>query len=324
MPTLVMLSAGMAKRYGGCKPLAPIGIHGEAIIDLTASDAHAAGFSRIVVVVGPATGPAITYHLQRVWPRFVDTVTATQPVPLGTAHALLCARAAVGPGPFAVVNADDVYGAAALRLLAEHLRANENALVAFHLANTVLTDDPVTRGVCAADRMERLAAGSAGGGSAGSAGGGSAGSAGEAVGRLAGIAERRKVTRHDDGSFSAGDGLDPAQLDPAVLVSMNLWGFQPGIWDLIEEAVVHAHPYIGPDGSVATTDGSGGSVTSEEETLLPEVVGGALTTGRIEVALVAAPGRCVGVTHTDDLPLARAEIARMVGRGERPERLWEA
>ena len=73
-PTLVMLAAGMAKRYGGCKPLAPLGVHGEAIIDLTASDALAAGFGRIVLVVGPMTSAALTYHVRRTWPRWVDTV----------------------------------------------------------------------------------------------------------------------------------------------------------------------------------------------------------------------------------------------------------
>ena len=57
-PVLVMLAAGMAKRYGGCKPLAPVGLHGEAVIDLNASDARRAGFGEIVLVLGPLSGPA--------------------------------------------------------------------------------------------------------------------------------------------------------------------------------------------------------------------------------------------------------------------------
>ncbi len=55
-PVLVILAAGRAKRYGGCKPLAPVGPHGEAVIDLVASDALAAGFSAVVLVLGPSTG----------------------------------------------------------------------------------------------------------------------------------------------------------------------------------------------------------------------------------------------------------------------------
>src|SRR5579872_7179898 len=114
-PALVMLAAGMATRYGGgCKPLAPVGQHGEAVIDLNASDALSAGFGGVVVVLGPHSGPAIAYHIERCWPRAVDVALAEQTVPLGTAHATLCARLDVGQRRFALVNADDVYGVEAL------------------------------------------------------------------------------------------------------------------------------------------------------------------------------------------------------------------
>jgi UTP-glucose-1-phosphate uridylyltransferase len=273
-----MLAAGLAKRYGGCKPLAPLGIHGEAIIDLTASDALAAGFSRVVIVVGPQTGPALSYHVRRSWPEWAQVSTALQPVPLGTAHALLCARDELGNEPFGVVNADDVYGSPALSVLAKSLEEGRTSIVAFRLADTILTGEPVTRGVVVADDQ----------------------------GALAGLAERRKVTRNDDGTFSAGDGLEPAQLDPDSLVSMNLWGFQPGIWRLLEDAVAKAHPE-----------------SSDEEVLLPEVVAEAVSEKTLEVTLEEGPGRCIGVTHADDLPVARAELARMIGRGERAEALWQ-
>lgn len=297
-PTLVMLAAGMAKRYGGCKPLAPVGVHGEAIIDLTASDALEGGFGRIVLVVGPTTAPALTYHVERVWPQWVETVTADQPLPLGTAHAVLCARSAVGTGPFAVVNADDVYGVPALRILAGRIQAGANALVAFRLADTVLTDDPVTRGVCITE-----------------------GEITDGKGALAGLVERRKVTRQPDGSFIAEDGLEPSYLGPDVLVSMNLWGFQPNIWEVLQGAVLKAHPELAPDGSVLDP---ARPVVSDEETLLPEVVADAVATGELEFEVAAGPGRSVGVTHAGDLPIARAEIAQMVGRGERAEWLWKA
>ncbi len=287
-----MLAAGMAKRYGGCKPLAPLGVHGEAIIDLTASDSLAAGFGRIVLVVGPTTSPALRYHVRRTWPAWADTAAAEQPAPLGTAHAVLCARGLVGDGPFAVVNSDDVYGVPALTLLADTLARGVNVMVAFALSKTVLTGEPVTRGVCVTD----------------------------GTGLLTGLAERRKVTRHEDGTFTAGDGLEPAQLDPDALVSMNLWGFQPGIWDVLEEAVIREHPEIAPDGSIVE---AGAGLANEDETLLPEVVGDAVRDGSLEVTLLAGPGRCVGVTHADDLPVARSALARMVGRGERAEWLWE-
>ncbi len=74
-PTLVVLAAGLARRYGGCKPLAPIGPGGEAVIDLLASDAVSAGFGRIVLVLHPETGPAVRYHVEQVWPDCGDRST---------------------------------------------------------------------------------------------------------------------------------------------------------------------------------------------------------------------------------------------------------
>ena len=68
-PSLVVLAAGLARRYGGCKPLAPIGPSGEAVIDLLVSDAIAAGFGRVVLVLHPETGPAIRYHVDAVLAR---------------------------------------------------------------------------------------------------------------------------------------------------------------------------------------------------------------------------------------------------------------
>jgi MobA-like NTP transferase domain len=286
-----MLAAGLAKRYGGVKPLAPLGTHGDAIIDLTASDAVAAGFQKVVLVLGPRTEPAIGYHVQRCWPEWLSVTTAIQQVPLGTAHAVLCARSALGSEPFAVVNADDVYGTPALSLLAELLAEGRNALVAFRLAETVLGSESVTRGIAQTDAGHHLL----------------------------GLAERRSVHRRDDGAFVSDDGMEPAVLDPESLVSMNLWGFQPAIWQSIEAAVRGAHPEIGPDGSVEGEP----LAPDAEETLLPEVIADAVSCGAISVTVAASAGRCVGVTHADDLPIARAELARMIGRGERAESLWQ-
>jgi CTP:molybdopterin cytidylyltransferase MocA len=294
-PALVVLAAGLAKRYGGCKPLAPVGLHGEAVLDLTASDAIDAGFGPLVVVIGPQTGPAIRYHVRRSFPADVRVEFAEQTVPLGTAHAVLCARRLAGDGPFVVVNSDDLYGTDALTRLIDHLRGgDEHALVSFRLADTIVTDDPVTRGTCAV----------------------------RADGTLQRLVERRKVVRRPDGDFDTGDGLDPVQLSADTPVSMNLWGFHPSIWPVLEDAVRAEHPAVSGDGTVADRR----AVTSGAEVLLPEVVGAMIARARdgAAVRVIAAAGRCIGVTHADDLPAVRNELALMVGRGLRPEGLWHA
>jgi hypothetical protein len=213
-PPLVILAAGRAKRYGGVKPLAPVGPHGEAVIDLVASDARAAGFGTIVLVLGPSTGPAIRYHVEQTWPDEVDVRFALQPVPLGTVNAVLSAAEHVGDVPYGVGNADDVYGTPACALLAAHLRGDPqaNALVGYRLADAVIGPSPVTRGIC------RVAH----------------------DGQLLGIDERRQVTPSPDGGFASSDGREPALLSADARVSMNLWGFTPAFHKILEAAMAAA------------------------------------------------------------------------------------
>jgi hypothetical protein len=291
-PVLVMMAAGVARRYGGCKPLAPVGLHGEAVIDLNAGDAIRAGFGEIVLILGPATGPAITYHVEKTWPASVNVSTALQAIPLGTVHAVLRARERVGQRCFAVINGDDIYGVPALTMLADHLATGtDHALVSYPLHDTVVSSDPVTRGMCQAT----------------------------GDGWLEALVERRMVTRHHDGTFTADDGLEPKELNGETPVSMNLWGFTPAIWPFLEAALQLVHPGLGPDGSVV-----GEAPTSTTEVLLPEVVGDmAREAGESHrVRVLAGSGRCVGVTHAEDLPVVRIELAEMVGQGLRDEGPW--
>ena len=277
-PPLVILAAGRAKRYGGCKPLAPVGPHGEAVVDLVASDARAGGFGPIVLVVGPSTGPAIRYHVTHTWPRDVDVRFADQSAPLGTVHAVLCASEHVAGAPYGVSNADDVYGVDGCRLLAAHLRGHPaaNALVAYRLADAIIGHSPVTRGIC---RVRE-------------------------DGTLLGVDERRQVSATADGYFVANDGREPTALSPDARVSMNLWGFTAAFHEVLQATMA------------AAVDAS-----EEREVLLPEAVASSL--GDTSFQVLEADGKCVGVTHPDDLELVQEELNRQVASGERAAGLWQ-
>jgi MobA-like NTP transferase domain len=291
---LVVLAAGMARRYGGCKPLAPIGPNGEAVIDLLVSDAVAAGFSRIVLVLHPETGPAIRYHVERCWPTSVDVAFTEQRLPLGTVHAVLAARPALADGQsFAVSNADDVYGQAAMGQLAGQLdgSATEHALIGYRLRSTVATDDPVTRGICEVD----------------------------GDGYLVALHERRNVTRHGDDSFRSDDGIEPADLSGDLPASVNLWGFQAAIWDVLQKAMDAS----GLDEEAMIAAVAAGGEVPKAEVLLPEVVATMVTGGTgLPVRVLITDAKLVGVTHAADLPVVSAELARQVAWGTRPSTLW--
>ena len=206
-PTLVMLAAGRARRYGGLKQLAPIGKHGEGTIDLLASDAFQVGFDEIVMVVNRDTGPQIMQHVRQHWPAEHKVSFATQEKLRGTVDAVLAAEPLLDTAkPFGVSNADDIYGLDAFGILGKHLASSEdNCLVAFELENTIIGDLPVSRGTCV-----------------------------EENGRLVEIVERRNVHFTPDG-LCADDGIYPYYLDETAPVSMNLWGLQPEIWSLMHQ-----------------------------------------------------------------------------------------
>jgi hypothetical protein len=210
--TLIIMAAGRARRYGGLKPLAPVGIQGEAVIDLIAGDAVASGFTKIVVVINPTTGPEIQAHIESNWPSHVDVSFALQEQARGTVDAVLAARQLIDPQiPFGIANADDLYGADAMAHLGEHLTSkSNNCLIGFRLDKAGVGADPVTRGTCVSSN-----------------------------GVLMSITERRQVQFHD-GEFISHDGIEPRQLSPSTTVSMNLWGFHSGMWDHLDAAMREA------------------------------------------------------------------------------------
>ncbi len=272
-PTLVILAAGRARRYGGLKQLAPIGKHGEGVIDLLASDAITAGFDDIVVVINHDTGPAIEQHVKARWPAEHRVAFAYQETLHGTVDAVLSAQPFVDPAsPFGVSNADDLYGLDALVKLRDCLATTGNhCMVGFKLENSLVGDLPVSRGTCQV-----------------------------VDGRLQEIVERRNVRFTPDG-LCADDDVAPYFLAPDTMVSMNLWGFQPSIWPLLRQAL-NEHDFA-----------------SGAEVLLPVVVGELLRTADLHVDVLATSSRCIGVTHSEDLPLAQFLVREEIRNEQRPE-----
>ncbi|HLG93116.1 MAG TPA: NTP transferase domain-containing protein [Acidimicrobiales bacterium] len=284
---LVILAAGAGRRYGGPKQLAPVGPAGEWLMDYTVHDAVAAGFHRLVVVVRADIEAAVRQRAAR-WPGRLevevvcqDRAGPGQPAGLaGTAHALAVAARQLS-GDFATANADDLYGPGALAALAEHLRTGPpgaHAMVGLPAAASFCGPGPVRRAVCRLGPDARLV------------------SVTEAsLSRSGG----RLLWR----PLGEGPG-PPAPLDPATLVSVNLWGLRRWALAFVEEAVGQAA-------------GRGGA----REVLLPEVVSAMLARGEQVVAL---PGRgpCLGLTHPEDLEEVRRGLAGAVAAGRFPPQLW--
>ena len=279
---LVILAAGHGRRFGGLKQLAPVGPNGESIIDYTALDAMSSGFTRIVLVVRKEIEDEIRSHVARHWPAELSWESVRQEGHAGTAQAVYSAAPALS-GPFGIANADDFYGLDALGLLAGRLAGGAatgaaasdpeppHLLIGYRLANTVLTDATVTRGICRQDDE----------------------------GYLVEVSEQ-KVTARGEGfvgvPVSSPEAV-PADLSGGELVSMNLWGMQPRMLDHLRAALDAFDPPPPPP-----------DAEKPPELLLPEVVGRLVQSSRERVKVHETSGICIGITHPDDLAFVRKAL----------------
>jgi dTDP-glucose pyrophosphorylase len=123
-PTLVILAAGMASRYGSMKQIESFGPGGETIMDYSIYDAIRAGFGKVVFIIREEfaenfkaifepklAGRIATDYVYQHLEDFTGgrQLPAERTKPWGTAHAVLCCKGKVNE-PFAVINADDYYG----------------------------------------------------------------------------------------------------------------------------------------------------------------------------------------------------------------------
>lgn len=204
--SLVIMAAGIGSRFGGVKQLAKVGKGGEAFLDFSIKDAMAAGFCDVVMIVRSEIEDDVKAHVSGMHPDLAvsyvrqDDLGPAREKPWGTLHAVLSAEKAVSK-PFAVINADDYYGATSFKMAAESLSEIKPGLcanIAFELGNTCPDHGSVTRGVC------------------------------EVVdGKLTRIVETEDVHRGDNGELIAGD----VEIPNSTPASMNMWCFDQSIFE---------------------------------------------------------------------------------------------
>ena len=285
--TLVVMAAGMGSRFGSLKQLEPIGKNGEVILDFSVYDAIKAGFTKVVFVIKKAIEKDFKEIVGKKIEKKIKVEYVFQEIdalpegykapedrekPWGTAHAILCCKDVVKE-PFAVVNADDFYGAGAFQKTAEYLQSEDNnyCMVGFRLVNTLTENGYVSRGVCVADDDNHLKS----------------------------ITERTKII---DCKFTEDDGKTWEALAPDTVVSMNLWGFMPDIFNYIEKGFKE---FL--DEKINTP---------KSEYYLPSVVSSLIETGEKTVDVLVAEDKWYGVTYKEDKDLVVKAIGQMIENGE--------
>ncbi|MGH7658174.1 MAG: NTP transferase domain-containing protein, partial [Gemmatimonadales bacterium] len=103
---LLILAAGLARRYGRAKQLEPVGPSGQILLDYAIHDAWLAGFGEIVFIVRPDMEQSLRAHLADMHGSnrrftFRHQLFMEEERLLGTGHAVLAAGSALS-GPFGV------------------------------------------------------------------------------------------------------------------------------------------------------------------------------------------------------------------------------
>ena len=301
-PTLLILAAGMASRYGSMKQIDGFGPNGETIIDYSIYDAIKAGFGKICFIIKEEFAenfkeifePKLKgkIEIDYVFQDFDLTKHGIQRKverlkPWGTAHAVLAAKNNINE-PFCVINADDFYGYDSFKKMADFLTnevSDEHfALMGYQIDKTLSEYGSVSRGVCQVDEE----------------------------GNMTAVTERTKVyfKKIDNVKkvFFEEDGIE-YELPHTSRVSMNFWGFTPSVFrdseELLQEFVEENHQ------------------DPKAEFFIPLVADELIKENKASFKVIPTASQWFGVTYLEDKPIVQDSISNLIKGGVYPEQLWD-
>ena len=303
-PVLVVMAAGMGSRFGGLKQIAPVGDHGEAILDYSIFDAYEAGFRTAVIVIKEAiredfmqtVGKRLEKSPMEIRYAYQELTKLPEGYalpegrtkPWGTSHAVLCAKEAVGDEPCAVINADDYYGKSAFKVIYDYLsnaadgEKYDYCMVGYELSKTVTENGSVARGICETDEE----------------------------GLLTDVTEQTRIEKYPGGIHYTQDSENWTDVPEDTIVSMNFWGFTPSF---LEEVRM---------GFPAFLDKALAENPMKAEFYLPSVVSRLLLEKKATVRVLRSADRWYGVTYAADKPGVVAALRQMAAEGKYPNGLW--
>jgi choline kinase len=297
-PTLIILAAGMASRYGGNKQTESFGPSGETIMEYSIFDAIRVGFGKVIFIIREEFADAFAAQIEHKLSGKIEIDYAYQSLesfsndiefskertkPFGTAHALLCCKGKVTE-PFAVINADDFYGFDAFnkayRFLTQKIQDDLFACLGYELNNTVSEFGAVTRGEIQTNTADEIIS----------------------------INERKEIILKAGKIISLE--MDQEQiLVEDTQVSMNFFCFTPAFIDWMEDKY---YQFL--------------SVNKDElkaEFLIPEVSDQLIRSGEARIKVIATDAKWFGVTFKEDAALVKVELLKLSNAQTYPVDLWD-
>lgn len=298
--TLVIMAAGMGSRYGGLKQIDAVGPNGEFIIDYSVYDAIKAGFNKVVFIIKreneevfkETIGKRVDKHIEveYVFQDLEDLplgieIPEGRVKPWGTTHAILACRNVVKEN-FAIINADDFYGLDAYETMSEFLKNLDEdsyniGLVGYKVENTLTENGSVKRGICEVDGKY-----------------------------LTKLVESNVSKENGVITASPLDGTKPFVIESDTLVSMNMLGFTPKIFELLES-----------DFKEYLEDNKDNLEKCER--LIPDTVYKYIKQDKVKVQVMDTTSVWYGVTYKEDRPMIISSIGKMLDEGVYPADLWK-
>ena len=297
-PTLLILAAGMASRYGSMKQVEAFGPGGETIMDYSIYDAIRAGFGKVVFIIRKdfaesfkaifepkLVGKIKTEYVYQEMDSYLGDLKAPadRTKPWGTGHAVLCAMEVVNE-PFAVINADDFYGKDAFVKAADFLNnecsKKQYALIGYELEKTLSDHGSVSRGVCQVDENHNLVS----------------------------IKERTKIYKENNTIiYEDEEGKHTVPSDSSV--SMNFWCFHPDLFSTTQQLLL--------DFVQANND------NIKAEFFIPIIAEDFMENRYGHISVIPTSSQWFGVTYKEDAPIVKACVDKLVADGVYPASLWQ-
>ena len=290
--TLLVMAAGMGSRYGGLKQLDAVGPNGETIIDFSVYDAIRAGYNKVVFIIRKDFEKQFKQKVSNKYKNKIDVEIVYQDLndlpgsfrcpnerskPWGTGHAILAARNAISE-PFVAINGDDFYGKESFEVISNYYSSVNSgfAMAAFQLDKTLSENGSVSRGICEQNSNE-----------------------------LVTVVETHDIKKNSAGNIECDRDIS---LLGSELVSMNMWGFTPTLFDHLEKMF---NDFLMENIS-----------DLKSEFLIPSVINDLIEKNIEKVQVLETQSTWFGVTYAEDKPFVENQIKELILEGEYPVSLF--
>ncbi|MDO6444690.1 sugar phosphate nucleotidyltransferase [Colwellia sp. 1_MG-2023] len=288
--SLVILAAGRGSRFGGAKQFHAFGQLNKTLMSYNICHAIDKGCQHIVFITQAKHKEELIEKVINHLPKKVRynivfqenddlpsecKIPRTRKKPLGTAHALWCARQVI-PGNFCVINADDYYGKQAFELVTT-INHESSAMVAYQLKKTLSDFGGVNRGICQLSNDNELFA----------------------------LTECENI--HQDGSAIYGETLlnPKLSLTDNTLVSMNFWYFDQQIFPILRQLLLNT--FAAKQCDQAQSD--------EKECYLPDVIALLTTESAKPTKVLTSQDEWFGVTYAADSENVNNKLSELTNKG---------